>query len=137
MSSIRSIDIVAQDDRDFEAGRKAQHFARAGDGIHAAGIGDHFDIALADAPGDAGDERRKVARVAEVRIGLLLLLQDRHGDFGEVVEDRGSRSGRLRQGEQALRASRPRSPGRWRCGSFELTITLDIFMFEPPILRSL
>ena len=31
---------------------------------------------------EAADERRKIARVSESRILLLLLLQNRHGDFG-------------------------------------------------------
>src|SRR5262249_18578066 len=32
------------------------------------------------------DERREIAGVAEIGVGLLLLLQDGHGDLGEVVE---------------------------------------------------
>ncbi len=42
-------DVVAEHDGDFQTGRKANHFARAGYGIHAAGIGDDCDAALADA----------------------------------------------------------------------------------------
>ena len=37
-------DVVAEHHRDLEPGRDAQHLARAGHRIHAAGIGDHFDV---------------------------------------------------------------------------------------------
>ena len=79
-------DVVAEHDRDFEPGRQSTHFARAGDRVDAAGVGDDFDLAFAELAGDARDQGREVASVAEVRVGLPLLLQDRHGDLGEVVE---------------------------------------------------
>ena len=37
--------------------------------------------------GQTTDERREIARVADRGIVLFLLLQDRHRDFGEIVED--------------------------------------------------
>ena len=61
------IHVVAEHHGDLQAGRQAHHFARAGQRIDAAGIGDHRDAALADLLGDARDQRRKIARVAEVR----------------------------------------------------------------------
>ena len=80
------IDVVAQHYRHFQARRQPHHFARAGHRVHPAGIGDHAHAALADMPRDPRDQRRKVARITQIRVGLLLLLQDRHGDLGQVVE---------------------------------------------------
>ncbi len=80
--------VVTRDNSNFQSWRKTQHLARAGNGIHSACIGDDLYIALFDAPGYTGDERWKIASVAEVRIRLLLLLHDRHCDLGEVVEDK-------------------------------------------------
>jgi hypothetical protein len=78
--------VVAEHDRDFQTGRGLQHGARAGYRIDAAGVGDDFDAAVAELVGDASDERRKIAGVAEIGVLLALLLQDGHGDFGQVVE---------------------------------------------------
>ena len=75
-------DVVAQHDGHFQTGREAHYFARAGYRVHTAGIGDDGDAALADAGSDTRDKRRKIAGITEVGIGLLLLLQDRHGDLG-------------------------------------------------------
>src|SRR5207244_4328584 len=73
-------------DRDLQAGRQPHYFARTGDGVHAAGIGDDGDAAFAHGFGETCYQRRKVTRIAEVWIGLLLFLQDRHGDLGQVIE---------------------------------------------------
>ena len=78
--------VVAQDHRDFQPRRQPHHFARAGHRIHAAGIGDHLDAALAQTRRNARHQRRKIARIAQLRVGLLLLLQNRHGDLGEIIE---------------------------------------------------
>ncbi len=40
----------------------------------------------ADACCDASNQRREVARIAEFGVGLPLLLQDGHGDFGQIIE---------------------------------------------------
>ena len=79
-------DVVAQHHGDLQLGRKAPHLARAGNRVHAAGVGNHLDAAFANAPGQARHQRRKIARIAEGRILPLLLLKDGHGDFGQVVE---------------------------------------------------
>ena len=80
-------DVVTVNHRDVEPGRGCQHGVRAGHGIDATGIGHHLDIALAKPRGEAADQGREVACVAELWVLLLLLLQDGHGDFGEIVED--------------------------------------------------
>ncbi len=59
--------------------------AHAG-GIHAARVGDHSHTALGDAGQHALDRADEVARVPHVRVALLLLLQNAHRDFGEIVE---------------------------------------------------
>ncbi len=79
-------DVVPEHHRDLEAGRQAHHLSRARHRIHAACVGDHFDAALPDLSGYACDQWRKIACVSEFRVGLLLLLQDRHRDLGQVVE---------------------------------------------------
>ena len=109
----------------FSPGARRQHFARAGDRIYSAWIGDDLYVALFDAPGYPSDERWEIASVAEIWIRLLLLLHDGHRDLGEVIENKVVNRLRLRQDELELQASRPRSPGRWRFESSELTITLD------------
>ena len=49
-------------------------------------------------------------------VALLLLLQDGHRDFGQVVEHEVVDRPTLDLAARAPRASRPRSPGRWRRG---------------------
>ena len=83
---MRSEHIVAQHHRDLQIRRGLQHGARAGDGIHAAGVGDHLDVAFLQLLRDAADQRGKVAGIAEFGVLLALLLQDGHGDFGQIIE---------------------------------------------------
>ena len=80
------IHVVAQHDRHLQARRQAHHFARAGQRVDAARIGNHRDAALADLPRDARHQRRKISRISQQRVGLLLLLQNRHGDLGQVIQ---------------------------------------------------
>ena len=84
--------VVAGDDADFQLAartlraRNLEHGLRAGDWIYAAGVGDHFHPALGHAGQHTFHRAKEVARVAHRRVALLLFLQDRHRDFGEVVE---------------------------------------------------
>ena len=61
-----AVDVIAQHHRDLQPRRQPHHFARACQRVDAAGIGDHRDAALADLAREPRDERRKIARVAEV-----------------------------------------------------------------------
>ena len=54
--------------------------------IHAAGVGDDAHAAFGDGRQHALDGADEVARVSHVRVALLLLLQNAHRDFGEIVE---------------------------------------------------
>src|SRR5207244_6629740 len=84
--------IVASDNSDAQFSSGAAFFSerldgrRAGAGIHAAGIGKDVDVLLDDRWQDALDCPEEVARVSERRITLLLLLQNRHRDLGEIIE---------------------------------------------------
>ncbi len=82
-------DVVTEDHGDFEAGRGLAHGLGAGDGVDAAGVGDDAHVAIEHAFRNSADERREIARVTECGGGLLLFLQDGHGDLGQVIEARG------------------------------------------------
>src|SRR5207248_10373865 len=77
---------ISMDDSDLETRRRDENGVRAGDRVDAPSIGDNLNVALLQLARQAADERREIARIAQRRIVLLLLLQDGHGDFGEVVE---------------------------------------------------
>src|SRR5260370_12829918 len=79
--------VVAQSHRHLKLRRYLQHGLRASQRVHAAGIGTHLHISGYKLLGYAADQRREIARIAEQRIGILLLLQNRHGDFCQVVEN--------------------------------------------------
>ena len=80
-------DIVAEHDRHLESRRMLQNGVGASNGIHSARIGNHFDVVGAQLIFETSDERRKVARVAEIGVAFLLLLQNGHRDFGQIIED--------------------------------------------------
>ena len=55
-------------------------------GIHSAGVGDHANAPLLQIRQHAGDHVHEIARVSGLGIARALLLQNRHGDFGQIVE---------------------------------------------------
>ena len=63
-----------------------EHGVAAGCGIDAARVGDHADAALYQIRQHARDHVDEIARVAGFGIARALLLQDRHGDFGQIIE---------------------------------------------------
>ncbi len=85
-SSTAVRDVVSQHHGHFQLRSEAAHFARAGQRVDAAGVGDHLDIPLPHTARQPRHQRREIARVAQGRVLPLLLLQDRHGDLGQVVE---------------------------------------------------
>src|SRR5437899_7177434 len=68
-----------------QAARDLGHRLRAAAGVHATGVGGDLDPPLRDDRQDALHEGDEVLRVPERRIARLLLLQDGHRDFGQVV----------------------------------------------------
>src|SRR5262245_1635788 len=78
--------VVAQNHGDLQIGSSLQHGLRTSYRIHTSGIGDHLHVAIQKLARNPPDKRREVACVAHVRIGLFLLLQNGHGDLGQVVE---------------------------------------------------
>ena len=54
--------------------------------IHSARVGDDLHAFLDDRGQHALHRTDEISRVPEGRVALLLLLKDRHGDFGQVVE---------------------------------------------------
>ena len=58
----------------------------AGHGVHTAGVGDHLDAAFRDGRKHTFHGADEIARISHARITLFLLLQNRHRDFGEVVQ---------------------------------------------------
>src|SRR5688572_5807128 len=85
-------EVVAADDTDTHTIARARALEyganrrRAGGRIHPAGVGDDLDASLDDGGEHAFDRADEVPRVAHGRVALLLLLQNRHRDFGEIVE---------------------------------------------------
>ena len=83
-------DVVAGDGGDFDLDSLAlghvEHGVLAGGGIHSAGVGDDADAPLLQIGEHAGDHVDEVAGVAGIGVARPLLLQDRHGDFGQIVE---------------------------------------------------
>ena len=67
-------------------GRRVEQRLGARHRIHAAGIGDHFHAAFGDGRKHTLHRADEVPRVPHARIAFLLLLQNRHRDFGEVVK---------------------------------------------------
>ncbi len=76
----RDLDRVAAVLRGLEQG------AAAGEGIHAAGVGDGAGAALDQQRQGLGDLGDEIAREARTRVAGALLLHDRHRDLGEEVE---------------------------------------------------
>src|SRR5205807_3041282 len=68
-----------------QAASRAGHGVRTGAGVHAAGVRGDLDAAFHQQRQDPLHQGDEVLGVAERRIARLLLLQDGHGDFGEVV----------------------------------------------------
>jgi hypothetical protein len=68
--------IISEHHGHLQPGRQPYHLPRAGHRIHSARIRNHRHPALPHRLGDARNQRRKIARVSQVGIGLLLLLQD-------------------------------------------------------------
>ncbi len=79
-------DIVADHHGDLEPRRLLHHFARARQRIHTARIRDHLHTALANLFRNARDQGREVACIAKIRVGLPLLLQNRHRNLRQIVE---------------------------------------------------
>ena len=85
-------EVVARDDADPHGLgdavllRDLANGGRARRRIHAAGIGDHAHASRRDGRQHALDRADEIARVPHLGIALLLLLQNAHRDFGEVVE---------------------------------------------------
>ena len=57
----------------------------AAERVDAAGVGDDLDAALHARRQDVAEMRDEIGRIAGIGIAGALLLQDGHGDFGEVV----------------------------------------------------
>src|SRR6266568_2537487 len=68
-----------------QAARDLGHRLRAAAGVHAARVGGDLDPPLRDDRQDALHQGDEVLGVPERRIARLLLLQDGHRDFGEIV----------------------------------------------------
>ncbi len=83
-------DVVARDHRgphrDPLPPGDLQNRIAASLGIDSAGVGDHADAPLLQIRQHAGDHVHEVASVPELRIARALLLEDGHGDFGQIVE---------------------------------------------------
>ena len=64
----------------------ATHRVAARFRIQTAGVGDEANVFGEKVGEDAIDDIDKIARVTGFGIARTLLLQDRHGDLGEIVE---------------------------------------------------
>src|SRR5207248_7242741 len=84
-------EVVARDYTDAQLAAEAQavrdggHRLRARLRIHAAGVRGDLDVPFGEDREEALHQRNEILRVSERRVSGLLLLQDRHRDFGEVV----------------------------------------------------
>ena len=55
--------------------------------VHAAGVGDDFEMRLVFEKGDEAFQHvEKVGRIARFGVSLSLQRQDRHGEFGQVFQ---------------------------------------------------
>ena len=85
-------EIVARHHADAQLAARAsrachlEHRGGACLGIHAAGVCDDLDAALGDAAQHRFHRAHEILRVPRRRITFLLLLQNGHRDFGEVIE---------------------------------------------------
>src|SRR5690242_193835 len=75
-------DVITEHNRYLQIGSKPAHFPGAGNWIDATGVRDHSNISIPHTFPDGGDEWRKIYGIPEIRIGLALLLQDRHRNLG-------------------------------------------------------
>src|SRR5690606_1110238 len=83
-------EVVAGDDGDLEAGDAAlagvpDDGLGAGRRVDAAGVRDHLEPLLPDVRQQLRDDLDEVAGVAGAGVAEALLLEDGHGDLGEVV----------------------------------------------------
>ncbi len=84
--------VVAGHDGHLEASGAARARALhdglgAGDGVHAARVGDDLEALLHDIRRELGADLDEVARVAHLGVAQLLLLHDGHRHLGEIVHD--------------------------------------------------
>ena len=63
-----------------------EHGIAAAHGIDAAGVGDHADAAILEIGEHARDQVDEIAGIAGLRIARPLLLQDGHGDLGQIIQ---------------------------------------------------
>ena len=83
-------DVVAGDSGDLDCNallpRDFEHRLAASRWIHAARVGDYADASFHQIRQHPRDHVDEVARVAGLGIARPLLLQDRHGHFGQIVQ---------------------------------------------------
>jgi len=83
-------DVVACHGRDAHRDslplRHVEHRIFTGGRIHTARVGDHADAPRFQIGQHTGDHVDKIARISCLGIARPLLLQDRHGHLGKIVE---------------------------------------------------